>query len=65
MSADIKFYTGVQSEYDVLGSILVDPNVFYFFRYNEYHENNIKYSRDTKIASGFVMSDDLIWSSIK
>ena len=30
MSADIKFYTGVQSEYDVLGSTKIDPNVFYF-----------------------------------
>lgn len=30
MSADIKFYTDVQSEYDALGSILVDPNCVYF-----------------------------------
>ena len=30
MSADIKFYTGVQSEYDVLGSTKIDPNCICF-----------------------------------
>lgn len=30
MSADIRFYTGVQSEYDALGSTKIDPNCVYF-----------------------------------
>lgn len=59
MPANIKFYTGMQSKYGVLGSTKIDPNVIYFFRYNEYHENNIKYSCYIKIASGFVKPDDL------
>lgn len=30
MSADIKFYTGVQSKYGVLGSTKIDPNCICF-----------------------------------
>lgn len=30
MSADIKFYAGVQSEYDALGSTKIDPSCIYF-----------------------------------
>lgn len=32
MSADIRFYTGVQSEYDALGSTKIDPTVSIFFQ---------------------------------
>lgn len=32
MSEDIKFYTGVQSEYDALGLNRIDPMVFIFFQ---------------------------------
>lgn len=30
MSADIKFYTDVQLEYDALGSTKIDPSCIYF-----------------------------------
>ena len=53
MSADIKFYTGVQSEYDALGLNKVDPNGIYFLSDSKsIMKNNIKYgSGDVKIAT--------------
>nr|DAT14275.1 MAG TPA: hypothetical protein [Bacteriophage sp.] len=54
MSADIKFYIGVQSEYDALGSTEIDPNGIYFLSdTTSIMKNNIKYScGDIKIATG-------------
>ena len=54
MSADIRFYTGVQSEYDALGSTKIDPNGIYFLSdTTSIMKNNIKYScGDIKIATG-------------
>ena len=44
MSADIKFYTGVQSEYDALGLNRIDPNGIYFLSDSKsIMKNNIKY----------------------
>ena len=53
MSADIKFYTGVQSEYDALGMDRVDPNGIYFLSDSKsIMKNNIKYgSGDVKVAT--------------
>lgn len=53
MSADIKFYTGVQSEYDALGLNKIDPNGIYFLSDSKsIFKNNIKYgSGDIKIAT--------------
>ena len=53
MSADIKFYTGVQSEYDALGMERIDPNGIYFLSDSKsIMKNNIKYgSGDVKIAT--------------
>lgn len=52
MSADIKFYSGVQSEYDALGA-KVDPNGIYFISDSKsIMKNNIKYgSGDVKVAT--------------
>lgn len=52
MSADIKFYTGVQSEYDALGA-KIDPNGIYFISDSKsILKNNIKYgSGDVKVAT--------------
>lgn len=54
MSADIRFYIGVQSEYDALGSTKIDPNGIYFLSdTTSIMKNNIKYScGDIKIATG-------------
>ena len=47
MSADIRFYTGVQSEYDALGSTKIDPNGIYFLSdTTSIMKNNIKYGSD-------------------
>lgn len=53
MSADIKFYTGVQSEYDALGLNRIDPNGIYFLSDSKsIMKNNIKYgSGDIKVAT--------------
>jgi hypothetical protein len=53
MSADIKFYTGVQSEYDALGLDKIDPNGIYFLSDSKsIMKNNIKYgSGDVKVAT--------------
>lgn len=53
MSADIKFYTGVQSEYDALGLSKIDPNGIYFLSDSKsIMKNNIKYgSGDVKVAT--------------
>ena len=53
MSADIKFYTGVQSEYDALGLDRIDPNGIYFLSDSKsIMKNNIKYgSGDIKVAT--------------
>ena len=53
MSANIKFYTGVQSEYDALGMERIDPNGIYFLSDSKsIMKNNIKYgSGDVKVAT--------------
>lgn len=53
MSTDIKFYTGVQSEYDALGLNRIDPNGIYFLSDSKsIMKNNIKYgSGDIKVAT--------------
>lgn len=53
MSTNIKFYTGVQSEYDALGMERIDPNGIYFLSDSKsIMKNNIKYgSGDVKVAT--------------